>query len=265
MEEYKFIHKISENEIKQKIKYFFGYEEKIRKYKGMVTLTFSEKEKNSYILEILGISGTILMYGEPGTGKTSLAYEIANEALEEYGIESYKISMSELIESDLGKTTNNMSKAINEIKTLSQEYGAIIILDEIDRVSVDRKNKNEISELKRALLELLDFLDNIRLDHKTLVVGITNYLDLLDPAMIRRFSTVEEIKPSENELVKQIKFLIKELKLKIDLESDLKKNAFFGKYKTCDSIKKMFSNEYLESNLDLKELEKRIKLKLGGE
>lgn len=265
MENYKFIQKISENEINQKIKYFFGYEEILEKYGGVAEIIFSEEKKyDKEILDILEISGKILMYGEPGTGKTSIAYMIAYKMLDKYEIESYKVVIPELIESNLGKTTRNMAEAIKRIKSISEDSGMIIILDEIDRISVQRANNDEISELKRTLLELLDFLDNLRHDHSILIIGITNYLKLLDPALIRRFDFLDKIIPSKNELKKQFDFLIEKLQIKLNFKNEEIEEKFFIKYNNCDKIKKLFKKIFIEYKGDKEKIQNKIIEEIGG-
>lgn len=241
----KFIHKISEEKISGKIKYFYGYSDLMERYIRIGNIAFSEN-KNKEILDLLDISGKILMFGEPGIGKTSLAYYIANVFLDKDGIESYKLSISDLIQSDMGATTKNMAKAINEIKMISEDNKIILILDEIDRISVRRSNCDEISELKRTLIEFMDFLDEVNYTDRMLIIGITNSLDLLDKALIRRFDFVDEIKSCREDLLKLLEVLLEKLEM-TDSFNDEKRDYFIKKYNTGDKIKKYFKKLYLDA------------------
>ena len=98
-----------------------------------------------------------------------------------------------------------MKSAIKELKNISKEYGALLILDEVDRLFIDRENNKEISELKRMLIEFMDFLDNLTINDKVMIIGITNLISILDSAFTRRFIFQYEIKNDEKVLYELIK------------------------------------------------------------
>ena len=260
----KFIHKISEEKIAGRIKYFYGYNELKEKYRSIGNIVFSEDlEKNTEILELLDISGKILMFGDPGTGKTSLAYYIANCFLDKEAVESYKLSIPDLIQSDLGSTTKNMNDAIKEIRKLSEKENMILILDELDRISVARNNSDEISELKRTLIEFLDFLDEVNYKHKILIIGITNSLDLLDSALVRRFDFVDEIKASNEDLKLLFETLVKKLEIVYDFKNE-EIELFLSKYNTGDKMKKYFKKMYLETEGQIEDIKMKLIFEMGG-
>ena len=258
-----FIYKINEEHIFSKLKYFVGYEELKKKYIQIGNIVFNSNNlENVDVLDLLDISGKILLYGDPGTGKTSLAYYIANYFLNELEIESYKISIPDLIQSNLGLTTKNMNDAIKEIKFLSENGSIVLIIDELDRISVERSNGDEISELKRSLIEFLDFLDEVKYTNKILIIGITNSLELLDKALIRRFDFVDEIIANESDLINLFDLVLK--KLKIDNVYQNEKIEFIRKYNTGDKIKKCFKKMYLETEGISAEIKLYLENEIGG-
>ena len=79
-------------------------------------------------------------------------------ALDKYGIEAYTIDTPEVIVSNLGESTQNIYKELDEFASLNE---GILFIDEIDRLCVNRNNKDEVSELKRVLIEIMKFMDEI--------------------------------------------------------------------------------------------------------
>lgn len=133
-------------------------------------------------------SNKLLFYGEPGTGKTRLAYGLANKL----GLPLILVRLDEVISSYLGKTGKN----IREIFDLAQRERVIIFLDEIDTLAKHRDDSKELGELKRVVTVLLQNID--RFPENSILVGATNHESLLDSAIWRRFPIkVEFKKPSE--------------------------------------------------------------------
>lgn len=249
----KFLIRVAEDTINN-FQTLIGYEEILNKYKKIADLTFEIDKENLAFLQLLSMNGNILIYGDPGVGKTTLAYNIAKYILDKFGVETYTINISNVVGNLLGESTKNLSNTLKELK--EKERGALLILDEIDRFVIDRESKIENSELKRMLLELMDFLDNITINEKIIVIGITNMKDLLDKAFLRRFDFIDEIS-STNDLL--YNFLNKILK---SCDDEIKfgeiESNFFENYKTCDEIKKLFKKKYIE-NLDIKKTINEIK------
>lgn len=119
----------------------------------------------------------VLFFGEPGTGKTKLAYAIANELK----LPLLLVRLDELISSYLGKTGKN----IKDIFDIAKHKNVIIFLDEIDTIAKHRDDEKELGELKRIVTVFLQNLDNLAT--RSLVIGATNHEALLDNAIWRRF------------------------------------------------------------------------------
>lgn len=122
-------------------------------------------------------TNTLLFYGEPGTGKTKLAYGLANKL----DIPLVLVRLDEIISSFLGKTGKN----IREIFEFAKSKRSIIFLDEIDTLAKHRDDSKELGELKRVVTVLLQNIDEF--PSNSILIGATNHESLLDKAIWRRF------------------------------------------------------------------------------
>lgn len=217
---------------------------------NIAKLIFDEKHKS--LTRQFDVNGKILLYGKPGVGKTSLAYFLGSHCIKEYGINVYKLNIDEIIESELGKTNSNIVKAFEEVKNKAKKYGGILLIDEIDRLCVDRVNNNEISELKRMMISLMDFLDEITYEDKLIVIGITNIEDNIDKALLRRFDIKVEIKNTTEQLKEYLKNYLE--KIEFDLNVNNFSDIFFKNNDTCNKINIFFKEKFIHQ-LTLEELE----------
>lgn len=126
---------------------------------------------------------TCLLYGEPGTGKTQLARRIAYEL----DLPLLFIDFSGLMDSYLGGTHKNIKKVFDF--ALSTE--CVLMLDEVDAIGMKRGQSNEVKELERIVIGLMQEMDRLTSDQ--ILIAATNRQDKLDPAFLRRFSLKFEI------------------------------------------------------------------------
>jgi ATPase family associated with various cellular activities (AAA) len=144
-----------------------------------------EEWANFEVLSTVGIvpAKTCLIYGAPGTGKTRLAFWIAQKL----DLPILLVKLDGLVSSFLGTTARN----IGNLFTFANRYRCILLLDEFDAIAKLRDDPQEVGEIKRvvnALLQNLDVRQNIGF-----TIGITNHPRLLDPAVWRRFEIQLEI------------------------------------------------------------------------
>lgn len=136
-------------------------------------------------LNALGIpiNPTLLLHGIPGTGKSKLAANIA--ARLELPLVTARADA--LISSYLGSTSKN----IRSLLEYARSEPCVLFLDEFDAIAKARDDKNEIGELKRVVVSLLQNIDNLG---DTILIAATNHVHLLDPAIGRRFHYKMELK-----------------------------------------------------------------------
>lgn len=158
---------------------------------------FTETIKNNNKMLSLGLEfrNTLLLYGPPGCGKTSVAKYLASK-LE---LPLVIARLDTLISSLLGNTAKN----IHRIFEFSKKQPCILFLDEFDAIAKARDDVYELGELKRVVNSLLQNIDDFSRDG--ILIAATNHAQMLDSAVWRRFQTVIELqKPGFDEMRKFI-------------------------------------------------------------
>jgi SpoVK/Ycf46/Vps4 family AAA+-type ATPase len=152
-----------------------------------------------------------LFYGPPGSGKTYLAEIFAhNEALAhtfaKFGTEKYS-----------GTSQMKVNETIEEAKGLLNRYGnskpVVIIIDEMDSVGVKTPMSGGSTQEVNAILTMIDDIkkDNLNI----IVIGITNYPEVLDPALKRAGRLGRQIDIpylTKEEITKMVNYLEKDMK-----------------------------------------------------
>ncbi|MGD9947983.1 MAG: ATP-dependent zinc metalloprotease FtsH [Desulfobulbus sp.] len=127
------------------------------------------------------IPSGVLLYGEPGTGKTLLAKAIAGEA----GVPFFSISGSNFVEMYVGIGASRVRDLFNEGK---KRAPCIIFIDEIDAVGRHRSSgagSGGNDEREQTLNQLLVEMDGFEANDHVIVIAATNRQDILDPALLR--------------------------------------------------------------------------------
>lgn len=130
----------------------------------------------------------ILLHGEPGTGKTLIAKAVAKES----GVNFISIKGPSLINKWLGES----ERGVREIfKKGRQHAPCIIFFDEIDSIAPVRSGGGSNEVIQRVVSQLLTELDGIEELRGVIVIGATNRLDIVDPALLRpgRFDFLLEL------------------------------------------------------------------------
>ena len=152
--------------------------------------------KYPHLFEEAGIRPTkgILISGPPGCGKTLLAKAIANES----GVNFISVKGPALLSKYVGESERGVREVFRKAR---QAAPCIIFFDEIDALVPVRSGSSSDSHVaERVLSQFLAEVDGIEELKGVLVLGVTNRLDILDPAVLRpgRFDEVVEI-PIPNE------------------------------------------------------------------
>lgn len=169
-------------------------------YRDLNTIFFSHNEKETVINHInkwkdnkdfyahkeLIYKTGILLYGEPGVGKSSFVKAIAGK----YGADIVNINMSNIADINL----NELSAVLN-VDSKEQLY--IILLEDIDTAWLDRKNVITDKEDQAVINKLLQFLDSNTSPNNVIFIATTNHIERLDNALLRdgRFDLKVEVKP----------------------------------------------------------------------
>jgi 26S proteasome regulatory subunit T2 len=155
-----------------------GLEEQIQEIKEAVELPLAHPE----LYEDIGIKPPkgVILYGEPGTGKTLLAKAVANHTSATF----LRVVGSELIQKYLG----DGPKLVRELFRVADDLSpTIVFIDEIDAVGSKRYDSSSggTKEIQRTMLELLNQLDGFDERGDVKVIMATNKIESLDPALIR--------------------------------------------------------------------------------
>ena len=183
--------KISEkvsNELKaSKITYedIGGLSEEIEKVREMIELPMKHPE----LFERLGVEAPkgVLLHGPPGTGKTLLAKAVANET----DCNFISLSGPEIMSKFYGDSEKNLRDIFNDAE---KNAPSIIFIDEIDSIAPKREEVTGEVE-RRVVAQLLALMDGLEARGQVVVIGATNRVNAIDPALRRggRFDREIEI------------------------------------------------------------------------
>ena len=173
----------------------------LSKYVNEEIFSFVECYRNRDNLLKAGLeaSNSLLLYGPPGCGKTTVAQYISTMT----GLPLVTARLDGLISSLLGSTAKNIRKIFD----YATKRECILFLDEFDVIAKLRDDKNELGELKRVVNSLIQNIDGLNND--SILIAATNHHELLDPAIWTRFSKVIMLdKPQQDDIGTLVNILL---------------------------------------------------------
>ncbi|MEB3885503.1 ATP-binding protein [Lyngbya sp. CCY1209] len=164
---------------------------------------------------------SVLLFGPPNTGKTTLCYLLFDRLKKEVDneINFYTIDVGKMLDPALGQSSRNLEQAFEELrKVCAKGSFAFLVLDELDSFCMSRSRVQEHDAIRRAMTTLMLELDKLHPSstQKLILFGITNVDSLIDTAVVRRFSLKRLVDPelSIDDFFAYIKYLSKPIEYK---------------------------------------------------
>ena len=152
-----------------------GLDDELEQVREMIELPMRHPE----LFQQLGIEPPkgVLLHGPPGTGKTLMARAVANE------IDAYftDISGPEIMSKYYGESEEQLREVFEEAE---ENAPAVVFIDEIDSIAPERGETSGDVE-RRVVAQLLSLMDGLEERGQVIVIGATNRVDAIDPALRR--------------------------------------------------------------------------------
>ncbi|MEC4558644.1 MAG: AAA family ATPase ['Conium maculatum' witches'-broom phytoplasma] len=187
-----------------------GFKEELKAVEGFIDY-LNNKDNYNNIGEVDSPLG-FLMYGVPGTGKTTLARALAKET----NLPFFEVSSSIFSQKFKGIAPQLVKDLfIKARQEAAKNKGAIIFLDECETIFADLNTLEAGSEIANVVnqfkTEMTSFKNNP--DKPIFIIGATNHINNIDEAIKSRFTYNIEVKPGNKEERKQfLEFLINKRK-----------------------------------------------------
>jgi len=190
-----------------------GLSEEIKKIREMVEIPMKYPE----IFQRLGIEPPkgVLLHGPPGTGKTLLAKAVATESEANFIL----LNGPEIMSKFYGESEKKIRDIFEEAEKTAP---TIIFIDEIDAIAPKREDVQGEVE-RRVVSQILTMMDGLKTRGKVIVIGATNRVNALDPALRRpgRFDRELEVGvPDKNGRLSILKIHTRGMPLTKDVKLD---------------------------------------------
>ncbi|MEW9491817.1 MAG: AAA family ATPase [Candidatus Aramenus sulfurataquae] len=181
----------------------------------------------------------ILLYGPPGVGKTMMAKALAKTL----NVKLISISVAEIMYKGYEGAVSTIKEVFNRAR---ENRPSIVLLDELDAIASKRSGKGA-GDSSKIVNQLLTEMDGIRNLKEVVVIGTTNRIKAIDPALLR---------PGRFDII-----------VKMDLPNKEERQDILEKYlgkETCERVKCDKIAELTEgySGADLAALAREAKLRV---
>jgi SpoVK/Ycf46/Vps4 family AAA+-type ATPase len=136
----------------------------------------------------------LLLVGPPGCGKTMTASALAGEC----HLPLIAVQLHALMTKFMGETAAKLHSIFESM----QRTNGVYLFDEFDAIGSIRLAQNDVGEVRRVLNSFLQFIERHRSD--SLIVAASNLVQLLDPALFRRFDVVLEYQMPADSMVRPL-------------------------------------------------------------
>ncbi|QZP37883.1 CDC48 family AAA ATPase [Halobaculum magnesiiphilum] len=152
-----------------------GLDDELEQVREMIELPMRHPE----LFKRLGIEPPkgVLLHGPPGTGKTLIAKAVANEIDANF----QTLSGPEIMSKYYGESEEQLREVFEEA---AENAPAIIFMDELDSIAPKREEAGGDVE-RRVVAQLLSLMDGLEERGEVVVIGATNRVDAIDPALRR--------------------------------------------------------------------------------
>jgi len=161
-----------------------GLDAELERVREVIELPLAKPER----FERIGVEppSGVLLYGPPGTGKTLIAKAVATEAEAAF----FSIAGPEIVSKYKGESAERLRETF---EAAAAEAPAIVFVDEIDAIAGARGDDRDMEN--RIVAQLLTLMDGLATTEPIVVIGATNRVDAVDPALRRggRFEREIEI------------------------------------------------------------------------
>jgi transitional endoplasmic reticulum ATPase len=191
------------------------------------------------------MSRGFIFYGPPGTGKTLFAKAIANELNASIMV----VSGPEVTDKFVGEGERKIRELFASAR---RNAPSVLVFDEFDAIAGRRSGRDDGgSRAGNAMVaQLLTELDGFREEVPFLVIGTTNQLDLIDPAMLRpsRFRPIRIGMPQVDARIEIIK--VHAGRFGIEMPDELVELIAEGTdQRSGDDIQSIFRDAYVGEHL----------------
>ncbi|ERH04223.1 MAG: ATP-dependent 26S proteasome regulatory subunit [Halorubrum sp. J07HR59] len=161
-----------------------GLDDELEMVREMIELPLSRPE----VFHRLGVEPPkgVLLYGPPGTGKTLIARAVANEVNAQF----ITVDGPEIMSKYKGESEEQLREVFDQAQ---EESPTVVFFDEIDSIAGKRDEEADVEN--RVVGQLLSLMDGLDARGNVIVIGATNRVDAIDPALRRggRFDREIEI------------------------------------------------------------------------